>query len=102
MFVHAWLVEVVPNSTVAADACSSLALVPIGLTTWWRSNQASVSESALRFSSAGLAATTVHATQPGEADVPINATVAALPHLAYRLKQGFCLGLSTTNQAIHS
>jgi hypothetical protein len=88
------LVEVVPGSG-GTNACEHVALVPVGLTTWFRANNVTASASALTFVSAGLGTTTVHSTASNDAGLAISPAVAAQPHLAIKLSSGYRLGLNS-------
>jgi hypothetical protein len=94
------LVEVV--AATPKGACSSVVLVPVGRTTWFRANEPSIVDgvrgsgsgggsgtSAIAFDSFGFDRTMVHGSIPSEhATVPLNPTVAAAAHLAFKLGGG--------------
>lgn len=88
------LVEVVPGSG-GDKACDNVAIVPMGLSTWFRANNVTASATALTFASAGLGSTTVFSTLSSDATLNISPEVAAQPHLAFRLSSGFRLGLNS-------
>jgi hypothetical protein len=99
----------------AARGCDGLALVPTGLTTWFRENtvtatatasrggggtaRAAAEPDAIHFRTSGnLGGLTVYATQPSALLRPGGLADSALtshPHLAFQLSNGFKLGLSS-------
>jgi len=80
---------------VNATACKGLALVPLALTTWHRSNQALVeSLRSFRFKSQGFDDTFVHTSRGSQNDLLLPLTVSQ-PHLKFQLKEGFSLSLNS-------
>ena len=84
-----------PSGPPQQRGCEGMALVAVGLTTWFRSNDATAASSSLSFDSAGLGETVVHSTQPSDSIASLNHSITAQPHLAFRLGgPGFRLGLN--------
>ena len=82
------------SSPPSQRGCGGMALVVAGLTTWFRSNDATATGSSLRFDSAGLGQTLIHSTQPGDRTISLNHSIAAEPHLTFQLGPRFRLGLN--------
>ena len=83
------------SANASADPCEGLLLVLIGLSTWYRANRVSSDgASHLSFASYGLGTSHVRSTRPADAaHAPLKPAVAAAPHLAFHLREGFRLGL---------
>lgn len=77
------VISAVPEAESAAK-CHSVALVPIGRTTWYRSNSIVASVDRLTFHSAGLGTASVYATAPSDSHVSLpNGAFHDEPHLVY-------------------
>lgn len=69
------------------SACDgNYALVPVGLSTWFRANQPSLSGNAsLRFESAGLSNVELHASRPSDCSISLPPSAPVGPRLVFRL-----------------
>ena len=82
------------------SSCERYALVPTGLSTWFRANDITADTHSIVFDSYGLGVTHVHATAPTNQTIPINTNLITGPHLTYNLHAGFAIGFNSGKNPI--